>query len=262
MQFKSIIVALATASNAVNALAIPEGTALEPRDDRVDGLPVATVRGNANSPRPHFKRYKGVALSAALSARSPVPEPQNNGGDGGKGNDCKAARDLAKGIQKNIKDQEGELKTANEIREIVGRNTVDEQEFKTAKEKLLGFVKAGITQREENQKKAPKGNAAIPGLEEVQSFFFMSRVWERRERILVEQKKRKKKKLTKLAPANKQVAKAQKQELEQAEGLKGNSQDLATLIKMKKEFEDGIKLNKKNKEDVSIIWFALSNVCL
>lgn len=195
MQFKSIIVALATASNAVNALAIPEGTALEPRDDRVDGLPVATVRGNAKSPRPHFKRYKGVALSAALSARSPAPEPQNNGGDGGKGgdgkgkggdngkggdkgkgggggNDCKAARDLAKGIQKNIKDQEGELKTANEIREIVGRNTVNEQEFKTAKEKLLGFVKAGITQREENQKKAPKGNAAIPGLEEVQSFFF------------------------------------------------------------------------------------------
>ncbi|KAI6264124.1 hypothetical protein MCOR18_011590, partial [Pyricularia oryzae] len=45
------------------------------------------------------------------------------------------------------------------------------------------------------------------------------------------------------------VAKAQKQELEQAEGLKGNSQDLATLIKMKKEFEDGIKLNKKNKKD-------------
>ncbi|EHA57577.1 hypothetical protein MGG_13019 [Pyricularia oryzae 70-15] len=222
MQFKSIIVALATASNAVNALAIPEGTALEPRDDRVDGLPVATVRGNAKSPRPHFKRYKGVALSAALSARSPAPEPQNNGGDGGKGgdgkgkgggggNDCKAARDLAKGIQKNIKDQEGELKTANEIREIVGRNTVNEQEFKTAKEKLLGFVKAGITQREENQKKAPKGNAAIPGLEE--------------------------------------VAKAQKQELEQAEGLKGNSQDLATLIKMKKEFEDGIKLNEQNKKD-------------
>lgn len=89
----------------------------------------------------------------------------------------------------------------------------------------------------------------------------MSRVWERRERILVEQKKRKKK-LTKLAPANKQVAKAQKQELEQAEGLKGNSQDLATLIKMKKEFEDGIKLNEQNKKDVSIIWFALSNVCL
>lgn len=79
---------------------------------------------------------------------------------------------------------------------------------------------------------------------------------------MVEQKKRKKKKLTKLAPANKQVAKAQKQELEQAEGLKGNSQDLATLIKMKKEFEDGIKLNEQNKKDVSIIWFALSNVCL
>lgn len=273
MQFKSIIVALATASNAVNALAIPEGTALEPRDDRVDGLPVATVRGNAKSPRPHFKRYKGVALSAALSARSPAPEPQNNGGDGGKGgdgkgkgggggNDCKAARDLAKGIQKNIKDQEGELKTANEIREIVGRNTVNEQEFKTAKEKLLGFVKAGITQREENQKKAPKGNAAIPGLEEVQSFFFLCQGFGREEREFWLNKRKEKKKLTKLAPANKQVAKAQKQELEQAEGLKGNSQDLATLIKMKKEFEDGIKLNEQNKKDVSIIWFALSNVCL
>lgn len=211
MQFKSIIVALATASNAVNALAIPEGTALEPRDDRVDGLPVATVRGNAKSPRPHFKRYKGVALSAALSARSPAPEPQNNGGDGGKGgdgkgkgggggNDCKAARDLAKGIQKNIKDQEGELKTANEIREIVGRNTVNEQEFKTAKEKLLGFVKAGITQREENQKKAPKGNAAIPGLEEVQSFFFLCQGFGREEREFWLNKRKEKKKTDKTRP--------------------------------------------------------------
>ncbi|TLD19196.1 hypothetical protein PspLS_10018 [Pyricularia sp. CBS 133598] len=185
MQFKSILLALAAASSAVNALTIPEGTGLETR-----GL---------------------------LSTRSPAPQPQNKKGGGGggkgkgKGKDCAAAKKLKDGIDKNIKDQEGELKSANDVREIVGRNTVDEKEFKQAKDKLLGFVNAGIRQREENQKIAPKGNAAIAGLAK--------------------------------------VAEAQKTELEQATGLKGNSQDLATLVKMKKEFDDGIKLNQQNAKD-------------
>ncbi|TLS26061.1 hypothetical protein PpBr36_07829 [Pyricularia pennisetigena] len=211
MQIKSILMLLAAASTAVDALTIPGGTALETRD----------------FPRP----------GAGLSARSPNPQPQNNGGKnkgkgggnnkgkgnggGNKGNgngngngngkDCAAAKKLQAGIEKNIEAQKGELASANEIREIVGKNKVDAGEFQKAKEVLLGHVNDGIKLREENQKIAPKGNAAIAGLAK--------------------------------------VAEAQKTELEQAKGLQGNSQDLATLTKLKKEFEDGIKVNEQNAKD-------------
>ncbi|KAI6361158.1 hypothetical protein MCOR25_006529 [Pyricularia grisea] len=179
MQFKAIIVALVAASNAVNAVSIPNGVLVQAR----------------------------AVGDAWLSARATAAKPQNNNTKA----DCDAAKRLQEGIEKNIQDQDGELSSAKTLLQILAKTPVDQAQFKKEKSVLLGHVYDGITQREANQKIAPKGNAAIAGLAK--------------------------------------VADAQKTELSQALTLCGNATDTATLNTMVTEFQNGIKQNQQNAKD-------------
>ncbi|PQE23368.1 ATP binding protein [Rutstroemia sp. NJR-2017a WRK4] len=71
---------------------------------------------------------------------------------------------LASGISANIADQRNEQAAVTSIGNILAAPPVDPANFDTAKASLLDFVNKGIAIREENQKIAPAGNAAIPGL--------------------------------------------------------------------------------------------------
>ncbi|KAJ0313361.1 hypothetical protein COL516b_000297 [Colletotrichum fioriniae] len=123
--------------------------------------------------------------------------------------ECAAAKKLATGIDKNISIQKQEQKDVAAVKKAV--QSGNKAQFDQAKTKLVATVKSGADVRAENQKIAPKGNAAIPGLEKVK--------------------------------------KAQATELKQAQGLKGNNADLDTIAQMEKEFSGGIDQNQQNKKD-------------
>jgi hypothetical protein len=71
---------------------------------------------------------------------------------------------LASGIQDNIADQNNELNTVTAMGSILSQNPVDSTLFGAAQSSLMGFVTKGIAIRQNNQKIAPAGNPAIPGL--------------------------------------------------------------------------------------------------
>jgi hypothetical protein len=71
---------------------------------------------------------------------------------------------LASGIQANIADQNNELNTVTALGFILAQNPLNTTLYSATQESLLGFVTKGIAIRENNQKIAPAGNAAIPGL--------------------------------------------------------------------------------------------------
>ncbi|PQE05697.1 integral membrane protein [Rutstroemia sp. NJR-2017a BVV2] len=71
---------------------------------------------------------------------------------------------LASGISANIADQRKEQAAVTSIGAILSQQPVNNSTFNTAKASLLDFVNKGIAIREQNQKIAPAGNAAIPGL--------------------------------------------------------------------------------------------------
>jgi hypothetical protein len=71
---------------------------------------------------------------------------------------------LASGIQANIADQNNELNTVTALGFILAQNPLDTTLYAATQGSLLGFVTKGIAIRENNQKIAPPGNAAIPGL--------------------------------------------------------------------------------------------------
>ncbi|EXF73782.1 hypothetical protein COL5a_004203 [Colletotrichum fioriniae] len=123
--------------------------------------------------------------------------------------ECAAAKKLATGIDKNISIQKQEQKDVAAVKKAV--QSGNKAQFDQAKTKLVATVKSGADVRAENQKIAPKGNAAIPGLKKVQN--------------------------------------AQATELKQAQGLKGNNADLDTIAQMEKEFSGGIDQNQQNKKD-------------
>ncbi|KAK0375148.1 hypothetical protein CLIM01_07495 [Colletotrichum limetticola] len=123
--------------------------------------------------------------------------------------ECAAAKKLATGIDKNISIQKQEQKDVAAVKKAV--QSGNKSQFDQAKTKLVATVKSGADVRAENQKIAPKGNAAIPGLKKVQN--------------------------------------AQATELKQAQGLTGNNADLDTIAQMEKEFSGGIDQNQQNKKD-------------
>ncbi|KAL2872851.1 hypothetical protein SGCOL_012009 [Colletotrichum sp. CLE4] len=123
--------------------------------------------------------------------------------------ECAAAKKLATGIDKNISIQKQEQKDVAAVKKAV--QSGNKSQFDQAKTKLVATVKSGADVRAENQKIAPKGNAAIPGLKKVQN--------------------------------------AQATELKQAQGLTGNNADLDTIAQMEKEFAGGIDQNQQNKKD-------------
>ncbi|KXH40495.1 hypothetical protein CNYM01_07942 [Colletotrichum nymphaeae SA-01] len=123
--------------------------------------------------------------------------------------ECAAAKKLATGIDKNISIQKQEQKDVAAVKKAV--QSGNKGQFDQAKTKLVATVKSGADVRAENQKIAPKGNAAIPGLKKVQN--------------------------------------AQATELKQAQGLTGGNGDLDTIAQMEKEFSGGIDQNQQNKKD-------------
>jgi hypothetical protein len=71
---------------------------------------------------------------------------------------------LASGIQANIADQDNELATVTALGNVLAQNPMDLTLYAATQASLLGFVQKGIQIREQNQKIAPAGNAAIAGL--------------------------------------------------------------------------------------------------
>jgi hypothetical protein len=71
---------------------------------------------------------------------------------------------LASGIQANIADQNNEVNTVTALGFILAQNPLDTTLYAATQGSLLGFVTKGIAIRENNQKIAPPGNGAIPGL--------------------------------------------------------------------------------------------------
>jgi hypothetical protein len=75
-----------------------------------------------------------------------------------------AAQALADGIDANIAVQKEEASSLAKIKSIESKNPVDTNAFNQAKTHLVATVNKGIKVREKNQKIAPAGNKAIPGL--------------------------------------------------------------------------------------------------
>jgi hypothetical protein len=93
------------------------------------------------------------------SSPSPVSEATNST------TPCSAAvLALASGIQSNIADQYNELTTVTALGNVLAQNPLDTTLYSATQGSLLGFVTKGIAIRENNQKIAPAGNGALPGL--------------------------------------------------------------------------------------------------
>lgn len=71
---------------------------------------------------------------------------------------------LVAGIQLNIADQFNELNTVTALGSILDQLPMDVTLYSATQTSLLGFVTKGIAIRENNQKIAPPGNGALPGL--------------------------------------------------------------------------------------------------
>ena len=71
---------------------------------------------------------------------------------------------LSSGIAANIADQQNELAAVSALGNILSENPLNTNVFAVAQSSLLNFVTIGIAIRQNNQKIAPVGNAAIPGL--------------------------------------------------------------------------------------------------
>jgi hypothetical protein len=84
-----------------------------------------------------------------------------------------AVKNLVSGINDNIAVQKNEQSQTTIIQKILSTNTTDDGNFQTAKSKLVTIVNQGITIRQNNQKIAPSGNAAIAGLATVSQPFFL-----------------------------------------------------------------------------------------
>lgn len=103
-------------------------------------------------------------IDNAATALTPVSEALNSSTT----NNCSAAvAALAQGIKANIAVQNNELAAVTTLGALLNENPVDSTLFAAGQASLLGFVKQGITIRENNQKIAPAGNAALPGLAKV-----------------------------------------------------------------------------------------------
>ncbi|TGO63985.1 hypothetical protein BOTNAR_0093g00230 [Botryotinia narcissicola] len=71
---------------------------------------------------------------------------------------------LASGISSNIADQRDEQKAVTAVGKILQQSPFNTSMFDVAQSSLMTFVQKGIQIRQNNQKIAPAGNSAIPGL--------------------------------------------------------------------------------------------------
>ncbi|KAF8849313.1 hypothetical protein BDZ45DRAFT_238264 [Acephala macrosclerotiorum] len=110
-----------------------------------------------------------TASPAQLAASSTSTKPAASSGAGtgstGAGQVCSSAvMALAQGIQSNIDDQNNEVTTVTALGNVLAQNPLDTTLYAATQSSLLGFVTKGIAIRENNQKIAPQGNPALPGL--------------------------------------------------------------------------------------------------
>ncbi|KAH6673222.1 hypothetical protein B0J14DRAFT_66373 [Halenospora varia] len=121
---------------------------------------------------------------------------------------------LVSGINKNIDVQKQEQSQATVITNVLAASTVDANDFKSAKSKLVDIVNSGAKIRANNQKIAPANNAAIAGLGKVQM--------------------------------------AQATELKMAQALTGKPEtDNPNLKTLQSMFAGGIKQNQQNAKDAA-----------
>lgn len=105
------------------------------------------------------------APASAANSLSTREEPSPAAAAANSTGTCSSAvMALASGIQSNIADQNNELATVTALGDVLAQNPMDMTLYAATQASLMGFVTKGIAIRENNQKIAPAGNAAIPGL--------------------------------------------------------------------------------------------------
>ena len=125
-------------------------------------LPLLTFLSAVSSlPHPSLSTANPALSSTSLLARElPVEAAANT-----TASSCsQAVLALAAGIQANIADQDNELATVTALGNVLAQDPMDLTLYAATQASLLGFVQKGIQIREQNQKIAPAGNAAIAGL--------------------------------------------------------------------------------------------------
>lgn len=153
----------------------------------------------------------------------------------GRADGCTAAKKLADGIVDNINIQKRELTEVAAVKKIVTSKDINKTQFKQAKDRLMQTVKDGMTVREKNEKMAStaKNTVVIKGLKTV---YRLSPVFTRSSRRIL---------------TAKQVADAQKKELNQVKDLKGTKADVDIINSLETEFKEGMRKNDENRRDVS-----------
>ncbi|CAG8957695.1 hypothetical protein HYFRA_00000030 [Hymenoscyphus fraxineus] len=163
----------------------------------------------------HFTSGLILALGLSFVAATPVTHPHSHARRANSKVACTPEiKALVAGINKNIDIQKQELAQTKLISEAQTKNPPDEAAIKADQAKLVEIVKEGAAVRANNQKIAPAGNAALPGLAK--------------------------------------VANAQAGELKIAEALTGKTAtDAKSLASLTEMFNGGIKQNQQNAKDVS-----------
>jgi hypothetical protein len=112
-------------------------------------------------PRPSlFTKNSALSSKSLLTRETPAAAAANT-----TASSCsQAVLALASGIQSNIADQNNELATVTALGNVLAQNPMDLTLYSATQASLLNFVQKGIQIREENQRIAPAGNAAIAGL--------------------------------------------------------------------------------------------------
>ncbi|KAH7420174.1 hypothetical protein BKA64DRAFT_634812 [Cadophora sp. MPI-SDFR-AT-0126] len=120
------------------------------------------------SPTLTTRQEASVAEMAASSGKPSAPTstgtPSSSNSTAAGGACSSQVLALAAGIQSNIDDQNNELTTVNALGMVLAQNPLDVTLYGATQTSLLGFVTKGIVIRENNQKLAPAGNAALDGL--------------------------------------------------------------------------------------------------
>ncbi|CAG8982589.1 hypothetical protein HYALB_00007306 [Hymenoscyphus albidus] len=164
----------------------------------------------------HFASGLLLALGLSFVAATPVTHSHSHARRANsKATACTPEiKALVAGINKNIDIQKQELAQTKVISEAQTKNPPDAAAIKADQAKLVEIVKEGAAVRANNQKIAPAGNAALPGLAK--------------------------------------VANAQAGELKIAEALTGKTAtDAKSLASLTEMFTGGIKQNQQNAKDAA-----------
>ncbi|KAM3075004.1 hypothetical protein ACMFMG_007536 [Clarireedia jacksonii] len=149
-------------------LASPVPTAIPTSTTTTTLKPAPAITARTNH---YIPQLQNLAKDPQASSSSTKPTKVSNGvarptGTGTSANTpcAPAVAALASGISSNIADQHNELAAVGALGFIIAEQPMNQSTFDAGKASLLDFVTKGIAIRAQNQKIAPAGNAAIPGL--------------------------------------------------------------------------------------------------